>query len=100
MSSPKVVITLAAERDLDVLFDWIAKDSGPDRAEAVLRRIQRTIDQLAALPRIGRVRTDLDGTPRTFAVWPWIVIYEPLPADDGVVIWRVLDGRRDIPRET
>jgi toxin ParE1/3/4 len=94
----RIVLTLAAERDLDALFDYIANDSGPDRAEAVLTRIDDTLRNLALLPRIGRIRPDLDGAPRVFSVWPWIVIYEPLNADDGIVVWRVVDGRRDLPR--
>ena len=99
MLGPKVVLTLAAERDLDALFTWITDDSGPDRAEAVLRRIEHTVEQVAAMPRIGRLRRDLDGAPRTFAAWPWIIVYEPLPTGEGVVIWRVVDGRRDLPNE-
>ena len=97
MANLRVVLTLAAERDLDALFDYIAGDSGIDRAEAVLRRINETATNLAVFPRIGRVRPDLDGAPRVFALWPWLIIYEPLPADDGIVVWRVLDGRRDLP---
>lgn len=98
MVRPQVVLSLDAERDLDALFDWIARDSGVDRAEAILRRIDETLALVAALPRIGRVRRDLDGEPRTFAVWPWVILYEPLRAGDGIVVFRVVDGRRDLPR--
>ncbi len=94
----RILLTLAAERDLDDLFDYIATDSGPDRAEAVLTRVDATLRNLALLPRIGRIRPDLDGAPRVFSVWPWIVIYEPLNAGEGIVVWRVVDGRRDLPR--
>lgn len=99
MARPQIVLSLTAERDLTSLFDWIAADSGVERAEAILRRIEHTLELVAAMPRIGRVRYDLDGEPRTFTVWPWIVIYEPLPQDDGIVVWRVVDGRRDLPKE-
>ena len=95
---PRIVLSLDAERDLDALFDWIAGDSGADRAEAILRRIDETLDLLAALPRIGRIRRDLDGEPRTFAIWPWVIVYEPLSAGDGIVVWRIVDGRRDLAR--
>ena len=93
----RIVLTRAAERDLDDLFDYIANDSGPDRAEAVLRRVDDTLRNLASLPRIGHVRPDLDGAPRVFSVWPWLVIYEPLDTGKGIVVWRVVDGRRDLP---
>lgn len=98
MARPRIVLSIDAERDLDALFDWIARDSGVDRAEAALRQIDQALGLVAEMPRIGRVRGDLDGEPRTFATWPWIVVYEPLSAGDGVAIWRVIDGRRDLPR--
>jgi plasmid stabilization system protein ParE len=98
MSKPRIVLTLDAERDLDLLFDWIAQDSSVERAEAILRRIEEALDLVAGMPRIGRVRHDLDGEPRTFAVWPWLIVYEPLPTAQGVVVWRIIDGRRDVPR--
>lgn len=96
MARPRIVLSRDAECDLDALFDWIARDSGVDRAESVLREIDETLGLLAAAPRIGRVRRDLDGEPRTFAVWPWVIVYEP--AGEGIVVWRVMDGRRDLPR--
>jgi plasmid stabilization system protein ParE len=50
------------------------------------------------MPRIGRARDDLDGKPRTFAVWPWVIVYEPLRRGRGIIVWRIIDGRRDLPR--
>jgi toxin ParE1/3/4 len=96
MATPRIVRTLQADRDFDLLFDWIARDSGVDRAEAVLRRIEDTISHLAEMPGIGRVRRDLDGSPRVVSLWPWLVIYEPLQREKGIIVWRILDGRRDL----
>ncbi len=95
MARPSIVFARDAESDLDSLFDWIAIDSGVDRAEAILRRIDETLDLRADLPRIGRIRHDLDGAPRTFSVWPWVIIYEP--SSTGIIVWRIIDGRRDLP---
>jgi len=99
MARPRISLSREAERDLDALFDWIARDSGVERAEAILRRIDQTLDLIAAMPRIGRVRRDLDGEPRTFSIWPWIIVYEPGSNTDGIVVWRVIDGRRDLDSE-
>ena len=96
MSRSRIVRTLEADRDLDSLFDWIAHDSGVDRAEAVLRRIDSTLSNLAEMPGIGRVRSDLDGSPRVFSIWPWLVIYEALLRGGGILVWRVVDGRQDL----
>ncbi len=96
MARPSIVLSRDAESDLDALFEWIVIDSGVDRAEAILRRIDETLNLLADLPRIGRVRHDLDGAPRTFSVWPWVIVYEQSPG--CIVVWRIIDGRRDLPR--
>jgi toxin ParE1/3/4 len=95
---PPIVRTLDAERDLEELFDYIAEDSGAQRAELVLRRIEQTLFNLADWPFIGKVRPELDGTPRTFSIWPWIVIYEPQSDGRGIIVWRIVDGRRNLPQ--
>lgn len=94
--APRIVRSLDAERDLIELFDYIAIETGVDDAEAVLRRIERTLDNLALFPRIGRIRADLNGSPRIFSVRPWLVVYEPSDDGSGIVVWRVVDGRRDV----
>jgi plasmid stabilization system protein ParE len=98
MAHTRVVRSLNAERDLELLFEYIAIDGGIDRAEAVLRRIDATTHRLADFPGIGKVHPDLDGAPRAFSVWPWLVIYERLPDGKGIYVLRVMDGRRDVPR--
>jgi len=96
--APRIIRSLRAESDLTELFAHIAADTSPDRAEAVLLRIGQTLNTLSLFPGIGRVREDLDGSPRVFAVWPWVVIYEPMEDGDDVFVWRVVDGRRDLTR--
>ena len=97
MAQPPIVKSLDAERDLTNLFDYIAQDSGVERAELILRRLDETLTNLAAWPRSGRVHPQLDGSPRVFAVWPWLIIYEPRPSGGGIFVWRIVDGRRDLP---
>lgn len=91
MPRPRIVLSVDAERDLDVLYDWIARDSGFDRADAILRRIEVALDLIAESPRIGRIRHDLDleDAPHSFAVFPWLIVYEPLATGQGVAVWRV-----------
>ena len=98
MADQQLRLSLAAARDLDELFDYIATESGATRAEAVLRRIGATLESLAAAPAIGRVRRDLHGEPRSFTTWPWIVFYDALDDARGIVVWRILDGRRDLTK--
>ena len=96
MAKHPIVLSRDTENDLAELFDYIARDSGLERAETVLHRIDETLSRLQRMPRVGRLRTELDGSPRVFAVWPWLVIYEPKPDGSGIFVWRVVDGRRDI----
>jgi len=98
MVHARVIRSVGAERDLELLFEYIALDGGVDRAEAVLRRIAATTHRLADFPGIGKIHRDLEGAPRAFSVWPWLVIYERLPDGDGIYVLRVIDGRRDLPR--
>src|SRR5579872_1123573 len=100
MAQPPIAKSLDAERDLADLFDYIANDSGIERAELILRRIEATLIALARSPRIGRVHPELDGSPRVFAIWPWVIIYEPQADGDGIFVWRILDGRRGHSRST
>jgi toxin ParE1/3/4 len=97
MTEPQVKYSLAAERDLTELFSWIAADSGPQRANAILTRIERAISALAELPRLGRLRHDLASGIRSFAVYPWVILYKPLSDGEGIFVVRVVDGRRDVP---
>ena len=99
MAAPRYVLSFAAQRDLESLFDWIAGDTGPQAAAGALRRIAHKFEVLAAMPRIGRVQNGLDGAPRTFAVWPWIIFYTSADDGSGVLILRVVDGRRDLSRQ-
>jgi plasmid stabilization system protein ParE len=82
----RIAKSFEAERDLSNLFNYIANESGVDRAEMVLRRIEQSLKVLAELPLIGRVHNELDGSPRTFSIWPWIVIYEPDATDKGILV--------------
>jgi plasmid stabilization system protein ParE len=92
----RVQFTWKAREDLLDLFALVAEETGSERAELVLHRIHTVIAALADWPGIGRRRSDLDGTPRTFAVPPWLIVYEAQPGERGIFVWRVVDGRRDL----
>ena len=93
---PIIRFTVTARDELDELGVWIAIDTGPNAAKGVLSRIDRALANLAAFPEIGRIRPDLIGSPRTLSVHPWLLVYEPLTGERGILVMRVLDGRRDI----
>lgn len=93
----RVQFTWESRQDLLDLFALVAEETGLERAELILHRIHEVLSALADWPGIGRRRDDMDGTPRSFAVPPWLIIYEAQPENRGVQVWRVVDGRRDVP---
>ena len=49
---------------------------------------------LASARHIGRERAEYSGGPRSLAVRPYVIFYEPLADGDGIAIWHVLHGAR------
>lgn len=96
MAGPRVERSSGARRDAARLALWIGRESGVDRAQAVIDRIDRVLAKLARRPTLGRVRVDLDGEPRSFSVPPWLIVYEPLEDREGIHLLRIIDNRRDV----
>lgn len=57
----------AAERDIDQIVDYIARDN-PRAAVAFARRIERTYTRLASFPELGTDRSSLGEGIRVFSV--------------------------------
>ncbi len=95
---PRIVRTRAADSDLGRIWFSIAESNSPMIADAMLARVFGAMDVLASAPLIGRKRADLRGSPRSLAVKPYTIVYEPLPDGDGIYVWRVLHGARDLQR--
>ncbi len=52
---------------------------------------------LAFMPGMGHRRHyDLEEGARMLPVTPWTIVYDPLPDDGGILVQRILDGRRDL----
>jgi toxin ParE1/3/4 len=96
VTEPRFVLSPRALSDLQGLESYITDESGAQRAEAVIARIYRLLNMLAYWPKAGPIHKEIEGNPRTFAISPWIVFYEPSPELDGIHVLRVLDGRRDL----
>ncbi|MCC6920556.1 MAG: type II toxin-antitoxin system RelE/ParE family toxin [Alphaproteobacteria bacterium] len=86
-----------ADADLAAIEDYLTVEAGSRIAGRSLNRIVEKPQTLALFPSLGRIREDLAGSPRSFAVAPWIVFYEALPNGDGIAVWHILHGRRDLP---
>ncbi len=97
MSSPRILRSPEARQDLLDIWSYIAEENAASVADAVLARLQGAMEVLAHAPLIGRERPEFSGNPRSIAVKPYVIFYEPLAESDGIIIWRVLHGARDLP---
>lgn len=84
-----------AEVDLDEIFDYIAEDN-LERAVTFLWNLNRTMENLATNPYMGRKRDELLPELRSFPHGKYVIFY--LPASNGIDVIRVLSGARDIEK--
>lgn len=85
-----------AERDLDDIWLYVAKESGS--IEIASRLIESITDRfflLTGFPYMGRSRDeDFGPGSRSFSVGEYVIVYQVEATD--VLILRVAHGRRDI----
>jgi plasmid stabilization system protein ParE len=67
---PQILRTPEAYQDLLDIWTWVARETAPSVADAVLARIHGALEVLAFAPKIGRERHEFSGTPRSFVVRP------------------------------
>jgi len=88
------VLTRAAETDIAVILDFIARDSARG-ALSVHAALEHALETIAARPLIGHLRRDIaDETLRVWPVYSYLVIYRP--ETRPVQIVRVVHGARDL----
>ncbi|PYP93833.1 MAG: type II toxin-antitoxin system RelE/ParE family toxin [Candidatus Angelobacter sp. Gp1-AA117] len=89
------VLTALADRDLDQIWEYLAKDN-IQTADRVLLAIEKAIHKIAKAPGIGHYRQELaDQRHRFFLVYSYLVIYRT--NTQPLQIIRVLHAARDIP---
>lgn len=93
MSAYPVSFTCEAVRDLDAIYDYIAKDS-PGAAEQIINRLELfCTETLSHHPYAGKQANDLKKGLRTFTVSSYRVLYS-VP-NKSVMIKRIIHGSRD-----
>ncbi len=90
---PYATLTARAERDLDEAWRWIARESGRERADALVREVSEAANLFASRPLAGRAHPELGQDVRSCLVRPYLVFYQPKPW--GLEVVRVLHTRRD-----
>jgi toxin ParE1/3/4 len=93
-----VRITEAAERDLFDIWEYVALNDVPGKADDLLDQLAHTCEQLANSPSKGHVPPELArigvDSYREIHFKPYRIIYET--AGHTVYVHAVLDGRRDL----
>ena len=89
------VISRAADRDLDDLWDYIALDS-VDAADRLIAKLMDAFDALVRHPGMGHQRHDITNCPVLFwALGNYLVVYRA--EHSPIEIVAVVHGARDVP---
>ena len=92
----KYVLSTGADRDLDEIWEYIARDN-IDAADRWIERLFDAFAMLARTPGAGHRREDITALPVLF--WPvgaYLIIYRA-PKAERIQIVAVTQGARDIP---
>ncbi len=98
MAVARVVLSEPALADLDGAWDYLAREASPEIADFVIARLYEAMYRAAEAPFLHRVRSEHKNSPRRINVFNYAVFYDPLPEEDGVFVWRVIHGARDLSR--
>lgn len=97
MSLP-IYFTESAERDIYDIYDYIAVQDSPKKAEYVLDQLQKSINTLKDKAERGICPKELSGLGmheyRQIYFKPYRIIYRCF--DNQIVIYVVVDGRRNM----
>lgn len=94
----EVLLTDDAAKDLEQLYDYIAENDAPDKAEYVLGKIEKVFSSLSTSPNRGAYPDELLALGikeyREIFFKPYRIIYRVI--NDNVYIMLISDGRRDM----
>jgi toxin ParE1/3/4 len=93
---PTLIVSPLAEEDLEEIWNFVA-ERDVEAANRLIDEITGRFDHLLAYPEAGRARHDLLVNLRSLPVKRYVIFYQSM--DDGVEIFRVLHGSRDVQSE-
>jgi toxin ParE1/3/4 len=93
---PTLIVSPLAEEDLEEIWSFVA-ERDVEAADRLVDEITGRFDHLLAYPEAGRARHELLVNLRSLPVKRYVIFYQP--TDDGVEIFRVLHGSRDVQGE-
>jgi plasmid stabilization system protein ParE len=98
MVSHRIFRSDPANKDLERIWDHLAEDASSAIADFVIARLFEGMEQAASNPTIYRRRDELTGAPRRINIFDYGIFSEELPEGNGIFVWRVIHGRRNLNR--
>ena len=100
MGERRITVLSPAWRDIDRIADIHIKLAGPKYAEQIMDKLLESIGSLAAYPYLGPLHPDpvlAQHQYRKLVCGNYVCVYKVIGED--VVIYRVVDGRTDYPKQ-
>lgn len=92
----KVVLSKAADADLEDIFDYTVEEFNLDQAVSYVSGFDEVFETISHNPEIGKERSEIREELRSFTKDKHLIFYRVL--DDYVRIVRVLHGSCDLPK--
>ncbi|MEA1849049.1 type II toxin-antitoxin system RelE/ParE family toxin [Chryseobacterium sp. MHB01] len=89
------ILSEAADKDLEDIFDYTLNNFGFDQAEKYLLEIEEVFQILVLHPESGKARNEIKEGLYSFPKDNHIIFYRVL--DKYIRIVRILHGSRDVP---
>lgn len=96
MASSRVIRSDPAIADLDRIWDYLDREASPEIADFVIARLYEAMYRAAEAPELHAPRIEYEGAPRRINVFNYAIFYDPLPDGDGIFVWRIVHGARDL----
>lgn len=90
---PRIIRTPQANEDVLGIWDYIAQDR-VSAADKLVRRIDEMLEHLAGNPSMGALHEEYRSGLRAIPVGNYIIFYHAI--DDGIEVYRVLHGARQL----
>jgi plasmid stabilization system protein ParE len=97
MAPERIILSRPASDDLDRIWDYLTSTASPEIADFVIARLFEAMNRAAEHPLMYRC-TKHRGGPRRINVFEYAIFYEPQAEAEGIVVWRITHGRRDLAR--
>lgn len=92
--TPQFRLTEPAIQDIEQIADYIASQSGLDKADRFLSKLDAKLAKIAQFPNLGRQRDEILPSLRSIPMDNYLILYMAIGQD--VEIFRVVSGYRDL----